>query len=135
MVNWLKQKRDPLAAFVLSLACGIVVPLATLPAEYWVRGEIDGVSWFAAGVTYVAGIGLVWNYKPGLIFMLLAAMALTFFYGVNMKGVFDWAHEHPGTTAPPFSVLSAQILIASAAVVYFVDRVGRHLINYQPFPG
>jgi len=51
MVDWLNEAWERLLGFVLSLLCGIGVPLSTLPAEAWVRGEIDGVTWFAAGVT------------------------------------------------------------------------------------
>jgi hypothetical protein len=134
MINWLKEAANRLVAFILSLVCGIVMPLSTLPAEGWVRGEIDGVSWFSAGVTYVAAIGLVSSYKPGLIVMLLAAAALAFVYGVDLKGVFDWAQANPGKPSPPLDALWAQAVIAFASVTYILERVGRHLIDNRPFP-
>jgi hypothetical protein len=132
--NWLKEAAMRLAAFALSLLCGIVVPLSTLPAEAWVRGEIDGVPWFSAGVTYVAGIGLVSNSKAGLIVMLVGAGVLAFVYGVDMKGVFDLAQANPGKLPVPLNAVVAKVAIAVASLLYVVERVGRHLINDQPFP-
>jgi hypothetical protein len=134
MGNWLREAGRRLASFSLSLVCGIVVPLSTLPAEAWVRGEIDGVSWFSAGVTYVAGIGLVSSSKAGLIFMLIAAGVLAFVYGVSIKGVFDWVEAHPGEHAPALNVLVAQAAIGMASLMYTVERVGRHLVENRPFP-
>jgi hypothetical protein len=134
MTHWFREVGRRLLAFVLSLVCGIVVPLSTLPAEAWVRGEIDGVSWFSAGVTYVAGIGLVSGSKAGLIIMLIAAGGLAFVYGVDMKGVFDWTQANPGSHAPPLNVLVAQIAIAAASLMYAFERVGRHLVENRPFP-
>lgn len=61
----------------------------------WVRGEIDSVSWFATGVTYVLAIGLVSNSSAILIVSLLGAAALAFLYGVNMELRFAALHEHP----------------------------------------
>jgi hypothetical protein len=123
-----------LVAFLLSLLCGIIVPLSTLPAEAWVRGEIDGVSWFSAGVTYVAGIGLVSSSKPGLILMLIAAGVLAFVYGVDMKGIADWIQANQGKASPPLNVTLAQWMIGIASTMYAVERVGRHLIENRPFP-
>src|SRR5271166_619026 len=65
MGTWLKAAGSRFAFFAASLVCGIVVPLSTLGAEAHVRGKIDAVSWFSAGVTYVAGIGLVSRTKLG----------------------------------------------------------------------
>jgi hypothetical protein len=132
--NWLKETGKRLVAFALSLVCGIVVPLSTLPAEAWVRGEIDGVSWFSAGVTYVAGIGLVSSTKAGLIVMLIAAGGLAFVYGVDMKGVFDWSSANPGRLSPPLNAVVAQGAIAAASLMYTFERIGRHLIDNRPFP-
>jgi hypothetical protein len=132
--NWLKEAGNRLVAFVLSLVCGIVVPLSTLPAEAWVRGEIDGVSWFSAGVTDVAGIGLVSSSKTGLIALLIASGGLAFIYGVDMKGTFDWAQANPGKLPPPLNAVMAQAVIASASLLYTFERVGRHLFDNRPFP-
>ncbi|MBV8103166.1 MAG: hypothetical protein JO223_00770 [Hyphomicrobiales bacterium] len=121
-------------AFLLSLVCGIIVPLSTLPAEAWVRGEIDGVSWFSAGVTYVAGIGLVSSSKPGLIFMLIAAAVLAFVHGVDMKGVVDLAQANQGKPLPHLNAVLAQFMIGIASLMYAVERVGRHLVDNRPFP-
>ena len=110
------------------------MPLSTLPAEAWVRGDIDGVSWFSAGVTYVAGIGLVSSSKACLILMLLAAAVLAFVYGVDMKGVGDWTPANPGKPVPPLNVVVAQGVIATASFMYFFERVGRHIIENRPFP-
>jgi hypothetical protein len=131
---WLMEAGRRIATFVLSLVCGIVVPLSTLPAEHWVRGEIDGVSWFSAGVTYVAGIGLVSSYRAGLIIMLIAAGLLAFVYGVDMKGVFDWSQANPGKPSPPLDVGWAQYAITTASLMYAFERVGRHLVEDRPFP-
>jgi hypothetical protein len=132
MINWLKAAWGQLLAFVLSLVCGIGVPLSTLPAESWVRGDIDAVTWFSAGVTYVAGIGLVSSSKAGLIVMLIAAGGLAFVYGVDLKGVVDFSQL--GKPPPPPNAILAQGAIAAAAVMYTFERIGRHLIEKRPFP-
>jgi hypothetical protein len=132
MIDRLTAAWGRLLAFFLSLVCGIGVPLSTLPAESWVRGDIDGVTWFSAGVTYVAGIGLVSNSKAGLIVMLIAAGGLAFVYGVDMKGVVDFAQQ--GKPPSPPNAILAQWAIAAAAVMYTLERIGRHLIEDRPFP-
>lgn len=134
MGGWLKEAWRRLVAFFLSLLCGIFVPLSTLPAEFLVRGEIDGVSWFSAGVTYVAAIGLVSRSKSILIIMLIAAAVLAFVYGVDMKDVFDYVRDHPGKSSPPHDVRGAKLAIAGASLMYTFERVWRHLIENRPFP-
>ena len=125
-------------SFFLSLLCGIVVPLSTLPAEAWVKGgvgQIDSVSWFSAGVTYVAGIGLVSGYKGGLVAMLIAAGMLAFVYGVDMKGAVDWSALHPDERSMPLDPFFAQIMIGLASVMYVGERIGKHLVEDRPFLG
>jgi hypothetical protein len=128
------EARKRLSAFVLSLVCGLVVPLSPLPAELWVRGRIDPVSWFAVGVTYVAGIGLVSRNQAVLILLLVAAAALAFIYGVDMKSGLDWDLAHPGGKLPPLDALGAQLAIALASLMYVLERIGRHLVDDRPFP-
>jgi hypothetical protein len=135
MGGWLRETGRRTAAFLLSLLCGVVVPLSTLEAEAWVTGDIDGVSWFSVGVTYVAGIGLVSSSKSGLIVMLLVASLLAFVYGVNMKGAFDWKLAHPGAGVAPFgNVWIAQSMIGVASLTYMFERVGKHLFDNKSFP-
>ena len=132
-VNWLKDVVKRLGTFVLSLICGIFVPLSTLPAEWWVRGELDGVSWFSAGVTYVAGIGLISSMRGGLVVMLIAAGWLAFVYGVDMRGVFDWTQANPGKQPLPLNAIQAQLGIGFASLMYMVERFGRHVVQARPF--
>jgi hypothetical protein len=75
--------------FALSQLCGVAVPLCPLVAEYLVKSEIDGASWFAAGVTYVAGVGLVSRRPDIMIFTLVCAAALAFFYGIGLQAGYD----------------------------------------------
>lgn len=128
----LKEASRRLAYFILSIVCGVVVPLSTLPAEGWVKGEIDGVSWFSAGVTYVAGIGLVSISKAGLIVMLIGSGALAFIYGVDMQRAFDIAQAKQ--PAQPLNILSAQLAIGAASLMYTLERANRHLFDSRPFP-
>jgi hypothetical protein len=131
---WLREARKRAAAFILSLACGVALPLSPLAAESLVRRDIDPLNWFAIGVTYVAGVGLVSRSSTLLVFMLLAAGMLTFVYGVDMQGAFDYIQSHPA--GPPrirVSALFAQIVITGASVLYIGERIGRHLFDDRPF--
>ena len=124
MGTWLKAAGSRFAFFAASLVCGIVVPLSTLGAEAHVRGKIDAVSWFSAGVTYVAGIGLVSRTKLGLLFMLMAAAVLAFLYGEDMRDAAD----------APTNVWIAKCMILLASLMYAAERVGLHLADNRPFP-
>lgn len=127
------EAKKRFTAFVLSLVCGLVVRLSPLPAELWVRGRIDALSWFAVGVTYVTGIGLVSRNQAVLILLLVAAAALAFIYRVDMKGWLDWALALPGRRPPSLDALGAQLAIALASLMYVLERIGRHLVDDRPF--
>jgi hypothetical protein len=122
-----------LGNFVVSVACGIGVPLAPLEAERWVKGEIDSVSWLATGVTYVAAIGLVSSSSAILIVSLLGAAALAFVYGVNMEMIFAALHEHPPHQLPPPDASFARVGIEVMSVIYLAERTMMHLIDNKPF--
>jgi len=122
-----------LGNFVVSVACGIGVPLAPLEAERWVKGEIDSVSWFATGVTYVAAIGLVSSSSAILIVSLLGAAALAFVYGVNMEMIFAALREHPPHQLPPPDASFAKVGIGVMSCIYLAERSLIHLIDNKPF--
>jgi hypothetical protein len=133
IMTWLRAARRRLGIFGLSLLCGIALPLSTLPAEQLVKGEIDGVSWFAAGVTYAAGIGLVSRSSSTLLLMLLGAIFLAFVYGVDMTKEVDWPQMHQQGPPPPLHALWAEIVIGFACLVYCFERFGRHIVEGRPF--
>jgi hypothetical protein len=120
-------------SFALSQLCGVAVPLCPLAAEYWVKSEIDGSSWFAAGVTYFAGVGLASRRPAIMIAMLLGAALLAFFYGVNMQLGYDAVKYLHLAKPPPLDASPARILIGVAAAIYYGERVVRHLFKGEPF--
>jgi hypothetical protein len=119
--------------FALSQLCGVAVPLCPLAAEYWVKREIDGASWFAAGVTYVAGVGLVSRRPALMVVMLLGAAALAFFYGVDMQSGYDAQRYLHLANPPPLDATPARILIGGSAAIYCGERALRHLFTDEPF--
>jgi hypothetical protein len=120
------------AHFSLSLACDVAVPLSPLEAEHWVTGDVDVVSWFATGVTYVAAIGLVSRSAAILILSLLAAVGLAFVYGVDMESIFAAHHAQPPVDLPHLDPLLAVRAIDAASAIYCVERVLLHLIDDKP---
>src|ERR1700728_1125529 len=114
-----------LLEFGASLICGIALPPSPLVALWWVRGEVDGLEWFAVGVPYVAGIGLVSKNRAVLIIMLVAALALAFIYGVDLKDVYDLMREG-SRTDPELHVGIPEATIAFASALYAIERAGRH---------
>ncbi len=119
--------------FALSQLCGVAVPLCPLAAEYLVKGEIDAASWFATGVTYVTGVGLISRRPDIMIFMLICAATLAFLYGVDLQSGYD-AQKYLHLANPPaLNVSPARILIAVAAALFCAERIVRHLFKGDPF--
>lgn len=125
--QWFGEAGKRLLTFVLSLVCGIALPLAPVVAEGYLKGSIDEVTWFSAGVPYVAAIGLVSKSREVLLLMLIGALALAFLYGVDLMADLD---KHP----KPFSSTSAQYGIFATSIAYLIERVGLHLFDNRPFP-
>ena len=126
-VGWVAEAAKRSGAFALSLICGIAIPLSTLGAEALVKGTVEDVAWYSAGVTYLAGVGLASKSRQVLLFMLIGAGALAFFYGVDLMAEVD---NHPKL----FSAQSARFGVAFASIFYFFERVTLHLINNRNFP-
>lgn len=97
------------------------------------KSEIDGASWFAAGVTYVAGVGLVSRRPDIMIFMLVCAAALAFFYGVGLQAGYDAQKYLHLANTPPLNAAPARILIGVSAALCCSERVVRHLFKGGPF--
>jgi hypothetical protein len=125
---WLAGAAIKMGYFGLSLICGIVIPLSTLAAEWRFTGKIEDVSWFSAGVTYVAGVGLASRYPMFLLFMLLMSALLAFLYGADlMADVAKYPHLFSSTTAI--------WCVAIAAALYAIERFGLHVLDSRSFPG
>jgi hypothetical protein len=124
---------ERIGSFALSQLCGVAVPLCPLAAEYWVKSEIDGASWFAASVTYAAGVGLASRRAVIMVVMLLGSALLAFIYGVDLQSGYDAQKYLHLANPPPLNVLPARILIGFAVSLYCAERVKRHLLKDERF--
>jgi hypothetical protein len=131
--TWIHHAGTRSGAFVLAVLCGIGVPLSPIGAEWFVTAGVEPVSWFAVGVTYVAGVGLVSKSQTILIVALLSASALAFVYGVDMKGLYDAAHMASPAPLRPLDPDLAKWAIGFATLLYLVERGSRHLVVGKPF--
>jgi hypothetical protein len=79
-----QQTQSPRQQFTISVLCVVVVPLLSLVAELWVRGEIKPDNLAVAATVYVASSAVGSRYPLFFVGGLISAGVLAFIYGIDL---------------------------------------------------
>jgi hypothetical protein len=116
-------------AFVVSIIAGWFFPMLPIVAEYGLTRDIQAETVALTGIVYAAAVGMASRSQAIAFLSLFCSTMCAVIYG---------AVKYGGSTHDTMPFIQYGTLISTATIYFFaasylVERVGRHIINREPF--